>query len=166
MGRADHKRSVCVALGAIAIGLASCSSAIALALPQGNDTATIAVAIPHSGQPSFSGTIAGRELDGSVVKQTNPLSAAFTYKGSLGGHPYVLHVTLEHQSPSLPITFNVTGSYGSEAVTAGASWNLESNFKTYDVALSGHIGSQVLSGEAKATSSRTGVAIMARLSIR
>src|ERR1700684_3806200 len=89
-------RPVGAGLFVIAVGLASCSSELlGLQLPTGNNTATINVTVPRSGQPSFSGTIAGGTLTGSVSGATYPSGGAlpiYTYTGSAGGHRFVLHV--------------------------------------------------------------------------
>src|SRR5580692_7640431 len=84
-----------VAGAVIAIGLASCSSGLlSLQLQTGASTASIQVTIPHSGQPSFTGTVAGRTLSGTVKPHETGGLGFISYQGDLGGHHYVLHVSL------------------------------------------------------------------------
>jgi hypothetical protein len=159
-----------------AIGLASCSGLVSLDLPTGTNTATIAVTIPRSGEPSFTGTVAGRTLAGAVVGPAlNPPQAAFTYKGSLGGHQYVLHAALHFdqsgtsQQPALPslISFVITGSYGSEAVNGMASFDVGNNLAQANklkVPFDGHIGTQRVTGSATVTMRGKDVAIVATFS--
>jgi hypothetical protein len=88
----------------IALTLASCSSGhLGLRLPIGTNTASITVTIPRSGQPTFTGTMAGGTLTGTVDPQIpNPAGygePSFRYTGSLGGHRYVLHIGF-HVNPN------------------------------------------------------------------
>ena len=81
---------------------------------------------------------------------------AFVYRGSFGGTPYVLHVSLDEgavgQLRNDQFVFDVTGNYGSEPVTATATFNLPGgNGTSQKVAFNGHVGSESIRGEATAT---------------
>jgi hypothetical protein len=134
----------------------------------GTGTVTIHVKVPRSGRPSFTGTVAGRSLTGTVTTSVSgPTSSVpgsssvgkvtFTYKGSLGSTPYVLHVSLAADGES-PLevtnqTFRVTGTYGSEPVDAVAGF--EGSTSGFDasreVMISGTVGHQLVLGSATAT---------------
>ena len=164
----------------IALGAASCSGQLGLDLPTGTETASIAVTLPRSGQPSFTGTVAGRTLTGRVIGHPSyqpQLQPTFTYKGSLGEHEYVLHatITLDRSVASqkavlpFPFSFVVTGSYGSEDVNGKASFDVGKNLASANklkVPFHGQIGTQQVAGSATATMRAKGLAIVATFSIR
>ena len=134
----------------------------------GTGTVTIHVKVPRSGRPSFTGTVAGRTLTGTVTKSVSVprgsvLGASsvdnvvFTYKGRLGSTPYLLHVSLVQDSES-PLgvtneTFSVTGTYGSERVDAVAGFEEPTSAfdPSHEVMISGTVGHQLVLGNATAT---------------
>jgi len=139
----------------------------------GTDTATIHVKVPRSGSPSFSGTVAGKALTGTVtrrVTRTTPAGAGsisvdtvtFTCRGSLGGTPYVLHVSLvgdtDEPLEDTNVSFRVTGTYGSENVTAVAGYEEPTSITepSQAVMLSGTIGHQLILGTATVTQDGAG----------
>ena len=133
----------------------------------GTGTVTIHVKVPRSGRPSFTGTVAGRALTGTVTKSVSVSGAVrgspsvdkvtFTYKGSLGSTPYVLHVSLteDNESPQRITneTFSVTGTYGSERVDAVAGFEAPTSAfdPSHEVMISGTVGHQLVLGNATAT---------------
>jgi hypothetical protein len=165
---------VLVALGVVAVVVALNSHTASTTLGTGPATATIHIAVPRSGEPSFSGTVDGLALTGTVTDgtaaTTNESSGTlslsgvlFNYQGNLGGNPYILHVTIGSSISGLvpggSFAFHVTGTFGSEPVTATAEFNLASSTSSPDAAsevvtFSGGIGKQSLIGNA--TVRRTG----------
>jgi hypothetical protein len=158
-----------VALTAVALVVALTSKSTALGLPIGSERATITITVPPSGRPSFSGTVAGRQLSGSVTGtgtvSTSTVTGsgavnfgdAFDYSGSLGGHPYALHVALVVPSGGSGlldggINFDVSGTYGSEPVIGTARFVVTSpTARTLTVPFGGSVGTQSISGSASAT---------------
>jgi hypothetical protein len=134
----------------------------------GTDTATIHVKVPRSGSPSFSGTLAGKALTGTVTRRvsrstpsgvgSSPVDAVtFICKGIFGGTPYELHVSLvgETDAPleGTNVSFRVTGTYGSESVSAVAGYEGPTSVtgSSEAVMLSGTIGHQLVLGTATVT---------------
>jgi hypothetical protein len=160
---------VALAVAALVVALQS-PAPTGSALSAGPTTAEIVVTLPRTGQPSFSGTLAGRPLTGVIsgngmTSGTNGGPVA-TYKGTLGNVPYLLHVSLK-PFPSGQIAFNVRGTYGSEPVTATAQFEFGSaTARSLTVPFSGRVGSQAVDGVATATPTPgNGVQINARLSV-
>lgn len=152
-----------LAVAALVVALTSSGGS---GLTPGAQTATITIRDPHTGRPSFSGTLGGNTLTGTVTGTgttgvgagaASPGAPLFTYQGSLGGTPYVLHVSLEDRSGGSDvlgsvIAFQITGTYGSEPVTGNAEFDLRSSGagRSLTVPISGRVGSQVISGTATA----------------
>jgi hypothetical protein len=136
------------------------------ALPSGQSSATINILIPRSGEPSFSGIVAGRALTGTVStpSSSNTFGGTLvTYRGDLDATAYVLHVALNVSgSPSANLdekfAFDVSGTYGAEPVTATASFSLPTSTSApqADLAITGHIGSQAINGVARVSPSNDG----------
>jgi hypothetical protein len=167
---------------AVVAGLAVAALVVALtsgsgspSLPGGAGAVPFQITMAQPGSPSFSGTVGGTALTGRATTTASPsspsspsspgsdggtlsiLSPVFTYKGDLGGTPYVLHVTINAPtSQSSPqdeqITFAVTGTYGSQPVTASAMFELSSSSETSEtVSFNGDIGTRPIRGVATAT---------------
>ena len=147
------------------------SSPTALKFVTGSTSGTFEISVARTTHPSFSGTIAGRPLSGSVTGDFGPKNGiaglaqgsevGFLYAGELGGHPYHLRVALTFAKGGsaafggIAPAFKVTGSYGSEPVTASAKFdlsNLNSKSQSLSVPFTGHVGSQILTGTAIASS--------------
>jgi hypothetical protein len=154
---------VALAVAAVAVALGSKSASI---LPTGAETATIHITLPPTGKPSFSGSVGGLALTGTVTGSGVSSSSGgvlFNYKGSLGGTAYVLHVSLDtgnngsslQGSPLQIGTFRVTGTYGSEPVSATAVFEEPSSVNarspSVPVMVSGSFGDQFVDGTATAT---------------
>jgi hypothetical protein len=133
------------------------------ALAAGSATGTITVVSPPHGTATFSGTIDGKPLTGSISapsgsSSVTPVGDTFTYSGRYDGTPYTLHVSLHvpNGQPSVgggipAITFSVTGSYGSAPVSASAQFDVSSvTAHSLPVVFSGHVGSKMLTGTATA----------------
>ena len=173
LGALTKGRPVGAGLFVIAVGVASCSSGLlGLQLPTGNNTATINVMVPRSGQPSFSGTIAGGTLTGSVKGATYRSDNAlpfFTYEGSAGGHRFLLHIGLSPNEPGKGVfagfQFVVTGTYGPEAVKASASLQAPKGSSAFRVPVDGHIGTQRVTGAATVNTHGRNLMIVATVSI-
>jgi hypothetical protein len=177
--------SVVAILAAVALVVALTAKATGTALAPGAATATIHVTLRGSGQDTFSGTLAGRSLTGTISNSQSPLTgtgsgsatingAYVTYKGNLGGQPYVIHVSLHLPSatqvaPTGQITFTVSGTYGAEAVTGSALFELlpsSNTAKSLTVPFNGSVGTQTIVGSATATQDGPqGIDVTARLSI-
>jgi hypothetical protein len=172
---------VVVTVAALVVALVSKSTS---AIPAGSETATIHISISHSGQPSFSGTVAGLALTGTVSNgtsvSTGPGSGTlslggvlFDYKGSLGGTAYVLHVSLDSADNASPLqngqfSFRVTGTYGSEPVKATAQFEVPSSGigASETVLITGTIGGQFMGGTATASQDGDGaVGVTAKLTV-
>jgi len=160
---------VAVAVAAVIVALQS-PAPTGAALSAGPTTASIVVTLPHGGQPSFSGTIAGRDLTGvitgngdSITTNGGPIAE---YRGTLGTVPFDIHVSIK-PFQSGQISFSVTGTYGSEPVTATARFGLaSSSARSLTVPFDGRVGSQEINGVATATTSAgNGVQIRATLSV-
>jgi hypothetical protein len=159
-----------IALAVVAVVVALTSHSASTTLGTGPATATIHVAVPRSGPPSFSGTVDGLALTGTVANGSSAsenegsgsssLSGVlFNYQGSLGGNPYILHVSIGSSSTTLlpggNFAFHVTGTFGSEPVTATVEFNLSSSSSSsahvsQAVTFSGTIGTQPVIGSATA----------------
>ncbi len=141
-----------------------------MALPRGSSSGAIHVTESRPGHTSFTGTLAGRVLSGNVVSSSSSstgsgssfgsiTSPTYTYAGDLGGHPYVLHVSLDLanaqttlENGSLP--FEVSGTYGSEQVEGSAAFELaggSGSSSMLHVRFDGRIGNQSISGVATAS---------------
>ncbi len=158
-----------LAVAALVVALASGSNAASGSGSLGTSSGpTIDITVPGSGQAGFSGVVGGKDLTGTVVDGTLPATGAdtgtlalqapvFTYRGSFDGAPYVLHVSLDEgeatgQLQNDQFVFYVTGTYGSEPVTASATFNLTSVSGTSQkVTFNGHVGSQSITGVVTAT---------------
>jgi hypothetical protein len=164
-----------LAVAALVVALVSGSGSGSSSLLDGSSTATIHIVVPRSGQPTFSGTVGGMALTGTVINSTSSSGTGsssgtlslsgpvFTYEGTLGGAPYVLHVSLNAlnssgQLTTGQITFAVNGTYGSKIVTATASFSLASltNEGSQTVSFSCRVGTQSISGSATATQDGSG----------
>jgi hypothetical protein len=179
--------AVLIALAVVAVVVALGSHSASTTLGTGAATATVHVVVPRSGQPSFSGTVDGLALTGNV---TNGSSASanedsgtlslggvlFNYQGSLGGNPYILHVSIGTTSTGLSpggnFAFHVTGTFGSEPVNATVEFNLSSSSPSSSarvsqaVTFNGTIGSQPVLGSATATQDSDGaVEVTAKLTV-
>jgi len=160
---------VALAVAALVVALRS-PAPTGTALSSGPTTASIDVTLPRTGHPSFSGTLAGRSLTG-VISGNGEASATTggqiaEYKGTLGNVPFDLHVSIKpFQSGQL--SFGVTGTYGSEPVTATAQFGVASSTsRSLSVPFNGHVGAQAINGVATATpTSGNGVQIRATLSV-
>lgn len=135
-------------------------------LADGHATGMITVTVPSSGQPTFTGTLDGRALNGTVSGPKDKATSAgfnptFTYSGQYDGTGYRLDVSIDlsktrsslgtglHVTPM--VYFSVTGSYGSSAVNASARLaSLSSLSPAIPVSFSGTVGSQKLTGVATA----------------
>lgn len=146
---------IVLAAVALVVALRSDSSS-GSSLPTGSATASIVVTLSHSGPPSFSGSLAGQPLTGTVlgngVSTSSNGGALAVYRGTLGSEPYVLHVSLPNPGSAIQndrITFRVTGTYGSEPVTATAQLTESSaSARSLIVPITGRVGPQPISGEA------------------
>jgi len=177
---------IVLAVAALVVALTSGSNSTpsGSALPTGLDLATIHIVVPRNGSPTFSGTVGDMALTGTVsvstpatsgtlgtfpVNGSLPLNTVtFAYRGDLAGTPYLLHVALDLASAGAAlqngrITFDVTGTYGSERVTGTANFVIPSTLTpssltspSQTVNFSGHIGSQVIGGTATATQNGSG----------
>jgi hypothetical protein len=173
---------VLLALGVAALIVALVSGS-GSTIPGGPDTATIHVTLSPTGQSSFSGTVAGKALTGTVTNPTPPPIGSgsgslslnglvlFNYRGRLGGTPFVLHVSLASgaNTTEVPIgqfTFDVTGTYGSRRVTGSAGFDLASEgAASQTVTFNGLVGQQPVAGTATAVRSGDGnLDVTARLS--
>jgi hypothetical protein len=180
--------AVLVALAVVAVVVALASHSASTTLGTGASTATIHVVVPRTGQPSFSGTVDGLALTGTVTNgssvSTNEDSGSlslggvlFNYQGSLGGNPYIVHVSLGTTSTGLSpgghFAFHVTGTFGSEPVNATVEFNLSSSSSSSSsahvsqaVTFNGTIGSQPVLGTATATQESDGaVEVTAKLTV-
>jgi hypothetical protein len=160
---------VALAVAALVVALVSKSAST---LPTGPVSATIHVTIPPTGQPSFSGTVGGLALTGSVTGSASSGGVLFNYTGSLGGTPYVLHVSLggdnQTQLQNGQFTFRVTGTYGSAPVSAPAAFEDPSpiNARSETVMVSGTFGTQLVVGTATATQDGDGAfSVKAKLTV-
>ncbi len=162
---------VLVALAVAAVVVAVQSPApTGATLSAGPTTASLVVTLPRGGQPSFSGTLAGRPLTGVISGKGESISTnggpIAEYRGTLGSVPFDLHVSIK---PFLSgqISFGVTGTYGSEPVTATARFGLtSSSARSLTVPFDGHVGSQEITGVATAAPTPgNGVQIRATLSV-
>ena len=176
--------AVVVVASGVGLGVAfSASSPSGSSLPTGSQQAAIEVSLPTSGQPSFSGQVAGRPLTGRVVAAAGggaspaAVMPAFTYEGRYASQPYVLHVAFSfsggganNPTSSPAFSFVVTGTYGTEAVAATARFDFAAagrNPSQLTVPFSGHVGSQRVSGTATATETRgRSLHIAARFTVR
>ena len=160
-------------LGAIAVAaLAVAALVVALTSGSGSSSPTggggtipFQFSLDQAGSSSFSGAVGGEALTGAArtdeptlpsAGASSLLSPVFTYRGALGGTAYVLHVTLntptQVNSPNEQIAFGVTGTYGSEPVTASARFKVASvNASTATVSFNGYVGSEPITGVATAT---------------
>jgi len=155
---------VLLALAVVALVVALGSDGGSAFAP-GPETATINIKVPPSGQASFSGSVGGTALTGTVTGSGSLTSGVplFTYRGSLGGTPYVLRVSLGGGGAGSVaqggvVAFQVAGTYGSEQVTGNAEFVLTSTGtgRSQNVPFSGRVGSQVISGTATATQGADG----------
>jgi hypothetical protein len=139
------------------------------------ENGTITVIYRTTGRPTFSGTINGTPLTGKLTS-TSSITApsdnglitattqSFVYKGRYGGDSYVLHVSLTTaDSPgvdSLGSQLNewqVTGTDGQNRVAGTVEFNGSyDNDLSMQVPFSGHIGSQIVNGNAVVTEKRAG----------
>jgi hypothetical protein len=159
---------VLVALAVAAVVVALVSGGGSSAFAPGAETATIHVTVPRSGSPSFSGTVGDSTLTGKVSDGTSSPTGTgsttsssggvlFTYEGTLSGSPYALRVSLDsgNNGPLLEgglVTFEVTGTYGSEQVTGNAEFGVASSTgRSLTVPFTGRVGSQVVVGTANVT---------------
>jgi hypothetical protein len=156
-------------------------------LPDGLDTASIHIVVPNSGEPSFSGTVAGQSLDGVVSTSISSglpptsstgsgtaipeISDVFTYTGNLGGTPYVVHVGISSSSPngntaSPGLQLQVTGNYGSEPISGTAGFSFAGVSGSAEaVSIHGHVGSQSVDGQATATMGTGSVDVTANFTV-
>jgi hypothetical protein len=162
---------VLVALAVAAVIVAVQSPApTGAALSAGPTTASLVVTLPRGGQPSFSGTLAGRPLTGVITGKGESISTnggpIAEYRGTLGSVPFDLHVSIKPFQGS-QISFGVTGTYGSEPVTATARFGLaSSSARSLTVPFDGRVGSQEITGVATAVpTAGNGVQIRATLSV-
>jgi len=160
---------VALAVAALVVALES-PTPTGSALSTGPTTASMVVTLPRTGQPSFSGTLAGRPLSGVITgkgesNSTNGAPIA-EYKGKLGNVPFDLHVSIKPFQNG-QISFEVTGTYGSEPVTATARFDLGSTAaRSLTVPFNGHVGAQAVNGVATATpTAGNGIQIRATLSV-
>jgi hypothetical protein len=187
VGRRSGSRKVWALGAAVLVALAVAAVVVALVsksastLPTGSDTATIHITLPPTGEPSFSGTVGGLALTGTVSGSGTASSGddhLFDYHGSLGGTAYVLHVSLDTgnnasplQGSPLPsdlVTFRVTGTYGSEPVTATAVFEEPSSFnaRSQSILVTGSFGDQFVDGTATVTEGADGaVDVKAKLDV-
>jgi hypothetical protein len=180
---------VLIALAVVAVVVALGSHSASTTLGTGASTATIHVVVPRTGQPSFSGTVDGLALTGTVTngssvsanEDSGSLSLGgvlFNYQGSLGGNPYIVHVaigtTSYDLSPGGDFDFHVTGTFGSEPVNATVEFNLSPSSPTSSssahvsqaVTFNGTIGNQPVLGTATATQDSDGaVEVTAKLTV-
>jgi len=178
--RATRSAGPWVLAAAAVVALAVASLVVALVagggggrstLATGSETATIHIRAPQSGAPSFSGTVGGLALTGSTTTDVTESpntgvlgSVVFVYKGRLGGTPYVLHVSLESVGSNQeleggPVVFAVTGTYGSQRVTANAEFvvpSAGSGSSSPTVSFDGELGRQLVQGSATARQTTDG----------
>lgn len=170
---------VVLAVVALIVALTSSSNSTGSgsALPTGLDLTTIHIVVPRTGQPSFSGTVGSMALTGTVSSGSSSgtqslngslqvKAPSFSYKGDLAGTPYVLHVALDLANSSTlqngQLTFDVTGTYGSERVNGSADFVVPTSSTTQSerVNFSGRIGTQEIGGTATATEEGSGAYIV------
>jgi hypothetical protein len=177
---------VLIALAVVAVVVALASHSASTTLGTGPATATIHVVVPRSGQPSFSGKVDGLALTGAVTngsaasanEGSGTLSLGgvlFNYQGSLGGNPYILHVSIGSTSTGLlpggSFPFHVTGTFGSEPVNATVEFNLSSSSSSsahvsQTAAFNGTIGKQAVLGSATASQDGDGaIEVNAKLTV-
>jgi hypothetical protein len=171
-------------LAAVALVVALTAKTTGGLLDSGPATATIRITLPASGsgQPSFSGTLGGEPLTGTVANDSSSstgsgsgsIAIGFRYQGSLGGTGYVLHVSADLQGGAQglqtgQITFKVTGNYGAEPVTGTAEFELlpsSATSKSLTVPFNGRVGKQPLVGVATATEDGAhAISVTARLTV-
>jgi hypothetical protein len=173
---------VVVALAVAALVVALTSSSPVLGLPRGTTTATIEIIDPHSGSPSFSGTMDGRALTGALSASASsslggtsatgsPSALSFDYRGSLGAESYVLNISLagldtQAGAQSGQLRFDVSGTYGSQRISGTAEFEVTSaTAQALTVPFTGSVGSQRITGVATAIQAGTTIEVTARLTV-
>jgi hypothetical protein len=131
-------------------------------LPMGTQTVVLKVQFRSGGKSSFSGTFAGKPLQGKFEKtdsaiartlcpKTEVVGTTFTYGGKYNGTTYTFSgcISVHGLGNVLQISYRMSGKIGSTSIS-GSTTGLAANAKKLTVTypFKGKVGSQVITGTA------------------
>jgi hypothetical protein len=131
-------------------------------LPRGSQTVVLRVQFRNGGKSSFSGTFAGKPLQGKFEKADAPImkklcpngkhlnigaGTSFTYAGKYNGTSYTFSGCFNDVLPASQMSFRMTGTIGSLPMS-GSTVSLSVEGSTLTLPFKGKVGNQVVTGTA------------------
>jgi hypothetical protein len=173
----------CALLAVAVLGTGVAQALVTALLPTGNQTVVLKVQFRSGGRSSFSGTFAGKPLQGkfekadlAIAKKLCPtndyvenMGTNFTYSGKYNGTFYSFSGCLEDSLVLSKVSYRMSGTIGSVPMS-GSTAGLSIKGTTLTLPFKGKVGNQVVTGTATLKDSGNGpnttATLVAQLKVR